>query len=227
MTIISIEGNIGSGKSTLIKHLHERFSDNNHVMPIIFLKEPVEQWAEITDKNGVTMLEKFYDDKEKYSFPFQIMAYISRLSLLKEARDNNPDAIIISERSLHTDKHVFAQMLYDSDMIEEACMKIYLTWFDHFVKDFEIEKVIYVDATPEKCKSRVDIRHRQGEDKIALEYLQDCDKYHKQMLTKFNDNMVHIIDGNIDHDAEGVIVNSWINEIYEKVINPILTSNIV
>ena len=81
-TIVSIEGNIGSGKSTLLSNLRETLKDRTD---IVFLKEPVDEWEKITDENGVTMLEKFYSNQKNYSFPFQMMAYISRLALLKEA----------------------------------------------------------------------------------------------------------------------------------------------
>jgi deoxyadenosine/deoxycytidine kinase len=108
--IVSIEGNIGSGKSTLLSNLRETLKDRND---IVFLKEPVDEWEKITDENGLTMLEKFYSNQKAYSFPFQMMAYISRLALLKEAVKNNPSSIIITERSLFTDKMVFAKMLYD------------------------------------------------------------------------------------------------------------------
>ena len=80
--IISIEGNIGSGKTTLLAELKTKFG---HDKNIVFLKEPVDDWATITDVNGVTMLEKFYANQKEYSFPFQMMAYISRLALLKNA----------------------------------------------------------------------------------------------------------------------------------------------
>ena len=40
--------------------------------------------SNIKDENGVTILEKFYSDQNKYSFSFQMMAYISRLKLLKD-----------------------------------------------------------------------------------------------------------------------------------------------
>ena len=45
-----------------------------------------------------------------------MMAYISRLNKLKQAIEMlklKKNALIITERSLVTDKHVFAQMLYD------------------------------------------------------------------------------------------------------------------
>jgi deoxyadenosine/deoxycytidine kinase len=115
--IITIEGNIGSGKSTLLEHLKQKYNANNNNEgnnEIIFLREPVDEWENIKDENGTTILQKFYADQKAYSFSFQMMAYISRLALLKEAVEKNPNAIIITERSLVTDKMIFAKMLYDS-----------------------------------------------------------------------------------------------------------------
>ena len=63
LKIISIEGNIGSGKTTLLGKLKDKYADNNN---IVFLKEPVDDWATITDINGVTMLEKFYSNQKEY-----------------------------------------------------------------------------------------------------------------------------------------------------------------
>ena len=83
--IISIEGNIGSGKSTLVSLLKDTFENTkSNPYDVIFLQEPVDEWENIKDSAGNTMLEKFYQDQEKYSFPFQMMAYISRLALLKK-----------------------------------------------------------------------------------------------------------------------------------------------
>ena len=81
-SILSIEGNIGSGKSTLLEKLKAVYKDDPKM---VFLDEPVKCWNNIKDANGVTMLEKFYSDQDKYSFPFQMMAYISRLAVMKEA----------------------------------------------------------------------------------------------------------------------------------------------
>ena len=61
LKIISIEGNIGSGKTTLLGKLKEKYADNKN---IVFLKEPVDDWATITDIDGVTMLEKFYANQK-------------------------------------------------------------------------------------------------------------------------------------------------------------------
>jgi deoxyadenosine/deoxycytidine kinase len=138
-TIVSIEGNIGSGKSTILKLLKEYFNENKN---IIFLQEPVDEWEKIKDKNNITILAKFYENQEKYSFAFQMMAYISRLSLLKKTIEKNPDAIIITERCLNTDRYVFAKMLYDNGKLEDVEYQIYLNWFEHFLDIQKIQKIV-------------------------------------------------------------------------------------
>ena len=122
MQSISIEGNIGGGKTTLLAEIKKIWADKQ----IIFVREPVDEWEKIKDQQGLSILEKFYENQEKYAFSFQMVAFISRLKLLKEAVENNPNAIIITERSLYTDKLVFAKMLYDSNKIEYINYQIYL-----------------------------------------------------------------------------------------------------
>ena len=55
MKIFSIEGNIGSGKSTLINKLK---NNNNH--GIVFLPEPVDEWNKVVDSQGVNILTGAY-----------------------------------------------------------------------------------------------------------------------------------------------------------------------
>lgn len=212
-TIISLEGNIGSGKSTLLKFLEEAFSQNKK---IIFLKEPVDEWENIIDKEGTTMLEKFYGDQEKYSFPFQMMAYISRLALMKKTMEENENCIIITERSLSTDKYVFAKMLYESGKIEDVCYKIYKMWFDTFAKDYPVEKMIYIKTSPETCHERITKRSRTGEEQIPLDYLKKCSEYHEDMMDRMMTHGIHQLElnGNVDiFENNYQKLNEWLKTI--------------
>ena len=215
--VTSIDGNIGSGKSTLMGNLREYYKDDPNV---VFLKEPVDEWEQVKDENGVTMIEKFYEDPEKYAFSFQMMAYISRLKVFKDAIQNiNPSkkVSIITERSLYTDKMVFAKMLYDSKKIEHINYQIYLTWFDTFSLEFPLHKVIYVKTDPEKCHSRILKRSREGESLISLEYLKSCDNYHNNMLDISSGECVCqkqlVLDGNIDIYENKNQLQEWIADI--------------
>lgn len=231
--IVSIEGNIGSGKSTLLENLRNHYKNSKNV---IFLREPVDDWEQIKDKDGNTMLQKFYGDQEKYSFAFQMMAYISRLKILRETVKEiqnkviitpqsqslidqikqvegltDKQYIIITERSLYTDKHVFAKMLYDQGKIEDVCYQIYLNWFEEFAKDFPINHAVYVSTEPQKCYDRVHIRARVGEEVIPLSYLEGCHKYHEEFLSQYNNKLV--LDGNVDIFENEKIVETWLSKI--------------
>jgi len=211
--IFSIEGNIGSGKSTLVNLLEQTITTLAD-KPIVYVLEPVDVWTSIKDNNGKDILQKFYDDQHKYAFSFQMMAYISRLSLLKRTIRENPTAVIITERSIFTDKEVFVKMLYDEDKIEEVNYQIYMRWFDEFVNDIQIAGLIYVNTTPEKSKERVDIRSREGEN-IPLEYLQKCHDYHEKWITNLN-KPVYVFNGNVDFKDN--IGTKFVNSIEQFIL---------
>lgn len=221
--VVSIEGNIGSGKSTLIKYLKEHLPNHLKNKDIIFLPEPVAEWETIRDIDGKSMLEKFYEDKKKYSFPFQIMAYATRLSLIYNAVRNNPNSIIITERCLRTDKQVFLQMLYDTDLIERMMYQIYTKLFDIFSNDFEVDRTIYMSTHPDVCFDRIFTRNRTGENNISIEYLTKCMEYHDIMMNdvmltnKISQPNYLILDGNIDCHKNTKQLDIWMKQIIQFI----------
>ncbi len=186
--IISIEGNIGSGKSTLVNYLKNTLDKNKY----IFVDEPVNTWQSITDNKGVDIISKFYEDQEKYAFSFQMLAYISRISAIKKVINNGK--IVITERCVNTDKEVFAKMLYDDNLIEDINYNIYNMWFDEFNKDIKVNKYVYLQTDPVLCSQRIKQRNREGED-INLDYLRKCHKYHEDWISNIPNKI--ILDGKI------------------------------
>jgi len=209
--IISIDGNIGSGKSTLVSKLKEYYEEEENCggQRICFLQEPVDIWNTITDKEGKTMIECYYADSEKYAFPFQMMAYISRLATLKKELKNKWD-IIFTERCVYTDRNVFAKMLYDDGKINEIEYKIYNKWFDEFIEDIPNTEFIYLQSSPEVAFERIKKRARTGEN-IPLEYLTECNKYHETWLDVKIEKC--LINGNVDTTENPEIIADWIKLI--------------
>jgi len=179
--IISIEGNIGAGKSTLVEELKIRYANRTD---IVFLQEPVDAWADIT-QDGKTMLQLFYDNQKKYSFAFQVMAYMSRLRMIKNEVDRAYKMnikTIVMERSLDADRHIFAKMLHADDMIEECMFKIYEQMSDDGLREYSSDGTVWLTASPKECLRRIGIRGREGEQLIGLDYLEKCDLYHQEWL---------------------------------------------
>jgi deoxyadenosine/deoxycytidine kinase len=209
--IFSVDGNIGSGKSTLIKELEKFYAQNKNGLNICFIEEPVNMWNTITDTNGKTILEHFYNDPKKYAFPFQMMAYISRLTKLKEALEKSYN-IIFTERSVETDFNVFAKMLYDTGVMNEIEYKIYKSWFYSFLNDIPKVEYIYLRTEPTIAHSRVQKRNRDGET-IELDYLIKCHDYHNRWLDSIKNKCV--IDYNNNENTQSETISKTIEAINE------------
>ena len=197
--LISIEGNIGSGKSTVVEYLK---SLNKY----IFVDEPVNEWLTIKDKDGMNALECFYKDQKENAFCFQVLAYITRLKKLIDTIKNSPkDAIIITERSIETDRNVFAKMLYEDNLISSIEWETYNYWFNTFKDISQVNKIIYIKTSPSKCLERINKRNRTEESSIKLDYLEKCCKYHNDWLDNIDNTT---IDG---HDSIDIVRNKVID----------------
>ena len=192
--IVSIDGNIGSGKSTKVQNL-KQFYEQKGRNDILFIQEPVDTWESVVDKDGTPILMNYYKDNKRFAFRLQMLAYISRLKLLRDAVKQGYK-YIITERCVATDRNVFSKMLYDKGDIEHDEYIIYNKWFDEFITDVPIAAIVYIKADPDVCLERVNIRGREGEN-IPIEYLAECSKYHDEWID--NENIPKlIIDANRD-----------------------------
>ena len=233
--IITIEGNIGSGKSSILHHLEKYYSttintvtdglySNVNTKHIVFLKEPVDEWSEIRDGSGETILAKFYRDPAKYAFAFQVMAYATRLSILRKTLVENPECrVLICERSLEADKHIFANMLHDDGLIDDVCYQIYCRNFCEYASDFSVDKIVYIDADPEVCYGRIAKRSRTGESSIELDYLKKCAKYHDAWLLDNSCRQTPLLHLNTNADVKYDMTDaldlgiSWIKQIVDFI----------
>ena len=192
--IVSVDGNIGSGKSTNVHDLKKFYTEKGRT-DILFIQEPVDTWNSVVDKDGTPILVNYYKDNKRFAFRLQMLAYISRLKLLRDAIKQGYK-YIITERCVSTDRNVFSKMLYDKGDIEHDEYIIYNKWFEEFITDVPIAAIVYIKASPDVCLERVNIRAREGEN-IPIEYLEECSKYHDEWIDKENIPKL-IIDANRD-----------------------------
>ena len=89
--IVYIEGNIGTGKSTFVdllqNHIKE-FEKNERYQPKL-IQEPVDEWMTTFDADGKNILERFYEDQDRWSFTFQMNSFISRAHRIQDTRDKS------------------------------------------------------------------------------------------------------------------------------------------
>ena len=77
-----IEGNIGSGKTTLVQKLREL---NKYEV----IEEPVNEWLSIKDNNNKNLLGLFYENPQQYAYLFQSIVFQTRLKSLDILQEKN------------------------------------------------------------------------------------------------------------------------------------------
>jgi deoxyadenosine/deoxycytidine kinase len=200
--LITVEGNIGVGKTTFLEKL-----EKDHDVKVIY--EPVEEWLKYKDADtGLSIFEMYYNDKTRYSFTFQIMALQTRFENIMQVCRNTTSKYVICERSIFTDFNIFAKLMNEKGEMTDLELAIYKRCHDFMTElcNISIFKYIYLIASPETCIQRIKKRSRAGEENIDINFIQQLHDFHESWLEK----EVNVIKVSTECDID-----------YEAVINEI------
>ena len=190
--IYALEGNIGSGKTTIMKII------SNHFKDVEFIEEPVKQWQNL---GGMNLLDSFYSDPKRWGFSFEFFSMLTKIeALLKAAESDKP--IIIIERSIFSNK-VFIELSKELGKLDtmEHCML--MNTYDFYMAHVypQISGIIYLDTPVDECIRRITKRNRGEECTIEKCYLESI----KNKMDKMCDSSTMIvirIDGMYDCDRD-------------------------
>ncbi|KAG2468810.1 TIA1 protein, partial [Polypterus senegalus] len=190
---VAIEGNIAVGKSTFARILQ---AENKHweIIP-----EPLSEWQNIqtTDEPSKksqhsvsNLLQMMYQDSSRWSYTFQTFSCMSRIKAqlrpVSSRLLNSEQPVQIFERSVYSDRYVFALNMFNMGSINETEWAVYQDWHTFLIREFgkrlELEGIIYLRAQPQVCKERLSRRARPEEKGITIEYLETLHTQHENWL---------------------------------------------
>lgn len=160
--IVHIEGNIGVGKSTLVKSLSQ---------DINILEEPVQLWQNLEEIN---FLKLYCEDRNTWAVPFQVLALVSNWRMQNQAKDSR---ITVQERSTYSVMKLFSKHQLEKGVISYQQFIILKNIHKWLTESNEKNRVfIYLKLDPEKAFARVLRRGREEEIGYNIEYLQELHK---------------------------------------------------
>jgi deoxyadenosine/deoxycytidine kinase len=210
-----LEGNISSGKTTAVEALR--------AAGYSVFEEPIDVWQREYVSGNKNILELFYEDRKTWGFKFEMVSLMTRYKQLRAAHIAlKTHDIVFVERSLMTDRHVFALNLYRNGFFEPLDWKIYCEWHDMFIeivggfKDIMtiymsipalqgkiqvpvadvVTHYIYIQTPPDACFDRKLGRARKCEDDVAPKYFQELHEHHEEWLVDTaSPRAVHVVNG--------------------------------
>ena len=188
---VCVEGNVGSGKSTIVIGLQNALSKTIKGKIKIVL-EPVNKWQEAME-DGKNILELSYTNPTKYSLSFQIKALSD---MLRGYMNQDEDyEVCIYERKPLTSIEVFAENLVRKSYIsnlEKTFLYELLDTFKATGKHTEIDLTIYLKTTPATAYNRIKQRNRNEENNISLEEVAELSKIYEEYMESHKQNLVII-----------------------------------
>ena len=111
--VVSIEGNIGVGKTDLLNILKYHFENSI----VCVKKEPVHEWLNInpTQKCDFNLLDNIYSDTQRWGFTTQVRCTTTRIQEYEKI--NKP--VAFCERSWYTDRFVFTEALNELNLLSD------------------------------------------------------------------------------------------------------------
>lgn len=172
---LTIEGNIGAGKTTLSHMIADEFNG----------KLVLEQFADNP------FLPKFYEDMDRYAFPLEMSFLADRYQRLQDD---------IAQFDLFTDfvvsdYDVFKSLIFAKITLQEEEFKLYKKVFDlMYVNLPKPGLYVYLYQNTERLLKNIKERARDYEQKISAEYLEKINKGYFQFIQSKSDFKFKIID---------------------------------
>ncbi|MEO0472762.1 MAG: deoxynucleoside kinase [Bacteroidota bacterium] len=176
---IAVAGNIGAGKTTLVRKLADHYQWEPHL--------------EAVDHNPY--LEDFYYDMSKWAFPLQIYFLNSRFNQVLSIRQSQHS--IIQDRTIYEDAYIFAKNLMESKYLDRRDYETYLSLFQSMKQMIQPpDLLIYLRANIPKLIEQISRRGREYESTISIKYLEDLNRNYEDWIAQYQEGNLLIIDVN-------------------------------
>lgn len=193
MPIITIDGNIGCGKTSVLNYLHKYFK-----FPVDL--EPIDNWEEY--------LNDIYDDQNNV-FKFQVRVWLDRCWV----QEKSEKSIILMERSPLFIQKVFIQSATDLEYISQKNQDALMILHKNTDKMWSPSYYIYLRSKPENCSKKIKKRNRPSEKNISFEYIKLLHDLHEETFANYNNQNANM--NCIDVDSKTVV--EVVNEIIDII----------
>ena len=140
-------------------------------------------------------------------------AFITRA---KDIMEFSNKKLIIFERSVLTDRNVFAKLLFSDKKISTLEWKLYNEWFEWLTSAFNIlpNKIIYLKANPDISYKRIQKRSRKEEASIPFNYIKSVsDSHDKWLENHLNLTTIDVNDDFENREKKSEIIKTICSEI--------------
>lgn len=198
---LAIAGNIGAGKTTLSEQLAKHFGWDVHY----------------EDANTNPYLSDFYTDMQRWSFNLQIYFLNSRYQQILSIQ--NGGKTVIQDRTIYEDAFIFAPNLHEMGLMSKRDFENYFSLFKTMESQIDPpDLMIYLRASIPTLVDHIQLRGRDYEGNMSLEYLKRLNKRYEDWVETYNAGPLLIINADeIDFKSNAEDLGNVINKVDREI----------
>ncbi len=175
---IAVAGNMGSGKSSLVRFLCQRYPE-------------IRPFYERNEENPY--LADFYRDMNRWAFHSQVYFLTLKLRIHQEL-EACPQTVI-QDRTIYEDAEIFAENLYQRGLLRgrdyDAYRLLYRTVSETLAPP---DLLIYLKSSMRTIRRRVRMRGRAFEQGVDPAYLRDLNRLYRGWIRRYDRSPVLVLD---------------------------------
>ncbi|HET9402621.1 MAG TPA: deoxynucleoside kinase [Candidatus Acidoferrales bacterium] len=193
---IAVEGPLRVGKSSLARIL----ADRTHA-------------RRVCDCDLNPFLDDFYSERTGAAFAAQMHFLWERHRLLREANIEGTTGPVISDFIFEKDK-IFANITLDNEEL-----KVYERYYEMFVREIpKPDLIIYLQASPEVLRSRIQKKGAKSESRISDEYVAEVVRAYEHFFFHYNSSDLLVVNTS---DIDFVERNEDLQQLLRRLEDPI------
>jgi len=166
---IAVAGNMGSGKSSLVKFLCKEFE--------------LTPFFEPNDRNPY--LDDFYEDMPGYGFRSQIYFLIHRFRIHKEME--GLAETVVQDRTIYEDAEIFAKNLHKRRFIDARDWRTYQELYETLTRELKPpDLMIYLKCSTPSLMKRIAQRGRKSEEAIPRSYVAKLNDLYEEWFARYD-----------------------------------------
>jgi len=176
---IAVAGNMGSGKSSLVRFLCSHYD--------------LQPFYEPNEENPY--LKDFYGDMRRWAFHSQMYFLAGKFRIHQELERARSRVTVVQDRTIYEDAEIFATNLYRCRKISARDFATYQALYQSIVRALRPPDVmIYLRATLRTVRGRIKLRGRPEEQEVPVSYLRRLNQLYEEWFARYDQSPTLVLE---------------------------------
>jgi deoxyadenosine/deoxycytidine kinase len=176
---IAVAGNMGSGKSSLVKFLCKHFQ--------------LQPFYEPNEENPY--LKDFYGDMRRWAFHSQMYFLAGKFRIHQELERARSTITVVQDRTIFEDAEIFAYNLFKSRKMTARDYATYQSLYQSIIRSLRPPDVmIYLRCSLRTVRNRIVLRGRPEEQKVPTAYINRLNTLYEEWFARYDHSPTLILE---------------------------------